>query len=249
VNKNIGFNRNIRLAWLDAAMAVCNGPDDPAVVRAKLEPIVGAEIASAENRRKAIDILVNIWCKSGDCAPQLRAGALALSPAHAAATGRLWLHYGLTLLAYPFFRDTAVAVGQLARLYGVATPSMVKQRLVSERGQIGSLDKAVERVLFSLRDWGLLVAAPPRNSFQPPAERIASGDPTLEVWLLACALTAHPAGELPASELTRLPELFPFRFGVTVDDLRRSPVLAVQRQGVRLDMVRLAAEQLDKRPQ
>ncbi len=60
----------------------------------------------------------------------------------------------------------------------------------------------------------------------------------LEVWLLACALRAHPAEELPFADLVRLPELFPFRLTARVEDLRQRPGLAVQRQGSGWDMVR-----------
>lgn len=56
--------------------------------------------------------------------------------------------------------------------------------------------------------------------------------------MLDCALRAHPAEELPFADLLRLPELFPFRFSIGTDDLRRYPSFAVQRQGSGWDMVR-----------
>lgn len=62
----------------------------------------------------------------------------------------------------------------------------------------------------------------------------------IEQWLLAVALAAHQAEELPFADLLRLPELFPFRFTLTGDDLRRSPRFEVHRQGLGWDMVRLA---------
>jgi hypothetical protein len=37
----------------------------------------------------------------------------------------------------------------------------------------------------------------------------------LEAWLLAIALSVHPAEELPFADLLRLPELFPFRFAIS----------------------------------
>jgi hypothetical protein len=62
--EGIGFNRNIYLRWLDAAAAFCSDTDDLLEVRARLEPVVGQEIKSDVNRRKAIDILISIWGKS-----------------------------------------------------------------------------------------------------------------------------------------------------------------------------------------
>ena len=52
---------------------------------------------------------------------------------------------------------------------------------------------------------------------------------------------AAQAGETQAfAGLVRLPELFPFRFALSVEDLRRSPRFEVHRQGLGWDMVRLA---------
>jgi hypothetical protein len=118
---------------------------------------------------------------------------------------------------------------------------MVKQRLVGERGQLGALEKAVERVVFSLRDWGVLAPTARRYAYEPRRGALSASSDELETWLLACALHAHPAHELPFADLVRLSELFPFRFTVGVDALRGHPLFVVQRQGVGLDMVSLGS--------
>jgi hypothetical protein len=239
MDKGIGFNRNITLPWLDAAAAFCAETDDPADLRARLEPVVGQRIASDVNRRKAIDILINIWVKSAGIAPELRDEAVAHFQATPVIGDRIWLHYGLTLLYYSFFREVAAAIGQLGRYEERVTPAMVKQRLISSRGQLGSLEKAVERIMFSLRNWGLLAESGQRHTYAPQGQAFSASSADLEAWLLACALRAHPADELPFADLLRLPELFPFRFTLAVDDLRADPRFAVQRQGAGWDMVRL----------
>ncbi len=237
--KNIGFKRNIRLAWLDAAATAVSETADPMEVRARLDPVVGEEIASVENRRKAIDILVNIWLKTGPLAPGLHEEAVARFAAAANPADRLWLHYGLTLLYYPFFRDAVATIGQLARFGDAVTSGMVKGRLVAGRGQLGSLDKAAERVVFSLRDWGILVPTEQRSAYRPADPPLPASDTALEAWLLACGLRAHPAEELPFADLVRLPELFPFGFALDLNQLRRSPYVEIQRQGSGWDVVRL----------
>jgi hypothetical protein len=239
MDKGIGFNRNIILPWLDAAAAFCAETDDPAELRARLEPVVGQDLRGVEARRKTIDILINIWLKSSEIAPELRAEAVAWFQATPVPTDRLWLHYGLTLLYYPFFRECTAAIGQFSRLEGTITNKMVKQRLVAEMGHLGSLNRAAQRVVASLRDWGLLVESDQRHVYAPQRQAFPASSTDLEAWLLACALHAHPADELPFADLLRLPELFPFRFTLTVDDLRADPRFAVQRQGAGWDMVRL----------
>jgi hypothetical protein len=236
--KQIGFNRNIRLAWLDAAAAFRGETADPAAIRTRLEAVVGQEIESAANRRKAIDILVNIWVKTGETAPALHEQAVAMFRATPVVTDRIWLHYGLALVSYRFFRDVTAAIGRVTRHGGLVTPGAVKQRLIAERGQLGSLDKAVERVFFSLRDWGILGDTATRHAYRAEQQMLSASGPDLELWLLTCGLHAHPADAVLFADLIRLPEFFAFRFTVSLDHLRRSSSFEVQRQGMTWDMVR-----------
>ena len=151
---------------------------------------------------------------------------------------RLWLHYGLTLVTYAFFRQCTVAIGQFSRYEDAVTNKMAKERLASERGHLGSLDRPAERVVASLRDWGVLGESDRRYAYAPRRQALSASSVDLEAWLLACALYAHPAEELPFADLLRLPEMFPFRFTLALDHLRKHSWFVVQRQGGGWDMVR-----------
>ena len=240
MDKGIGFNRNIFLPWLDAAAAFCAETDDPLELRRRLETVLVQDMQGVDARRKTIDILINIWLKSGTLAPELRAEAVSWFQATVVPQDRLWLHYGLTLLYYPFFRQCVAIIGQIGRIEGAVTTRAVKQRMVSGHGHLGSIDRSVERVVAALRNWGLLAETDARHAYAPRRQAIPASSVDLETWLLACALHAHPAEELPFTDLLRLPELFPFRFTLTVDHLRAHPRFTVQRQGVGWDMVRLS---------
>ena len=241
MDKNIGFRRNIYLSWLDAAAAFAVETPDPGELRARLDPVVAQQIASPKTRRIALDILVNIWGKSAQQQPALYASAAALFARATQVDDRVWLHYGMTLLAYDFFRLGVATIGQISRYQETITPKEVKQKLIAELGQLGSLDKAAERVLFSLRNWGILAETEQRYVYRPLRAAFAASSPALEAWLLAVALTAHAAGELAFADLVRLPELFPFRFTIGVDQLRQSGLFEVHRQGAGWDMVAMRA--------
>jgi hypothetical protein len=239
--KGIGFDRTIHLAWLDAAAAYRLETDDPAILRQRLEPVVGAHLTGVDARRKTIDILLRLWSKSEALYPDLYAEALARARAITTPDDRLWLHYGLALLCYPFFRDCTLAIGQAARLEPVVTRRMIKDRLLAQHGRLGALERSVERTMASLADWGVLAPAAPRGSYALQRRAFAASLPGLEAWMLAAALRAHPAEELPFADLVRLPELMPFRFTLMVEDLRRDSRFAVHRQGMGIDMIRLEA--------
>ncbi len=238
MDKGIGFNRNIFLPWLDAAAAFCAETDDPVELRERLEAVLTQDMKGVDARRKTIDILINIWLKSAEVAPELRTEAVSWFQATFVPQDRLWLHYGLTLLYYPFFRECVAIIGQIARVESTITNKVVKQRLVSERGHLGSLDRSAERITASLRNWGMLAETNQRYTYAPQRHAFPASGTDLEAWLLACALRAHPAEELPFADLLRLPEIFPFRFTLAVDNLRNDPRFVVQRQGSGWDMVR-----------
>lgn len=239
MDKAIGFRRNICLEWMDAAAAYVAAGDGAAALRAHLDPIVAHKVASVENRGYALTILATIWLYGGERYPPLHAAALRLYTAAAVPDDRRWLHYGMALAAYPFFQQTVRAIGRQVLRKDTFTLAEIKRAMIADRGHPGGVAMAAARVVFSVRDWGLLSAGSGKGVLAPPAPRLATADPGLQAWLLAVALTVHSGEELPYLDLIRLPELYPFAFTLTLDELRRHPWFAVQRQGAGLDMVRL----------
>lgn len=236
MNKGIGFNRTITLKWLNAAANLRSQTDDLASIRLGLEKVLIDDMQGLVARRKTIDELVNIWLKSNSISPSLYKAALDLLP-EISEPQRVWLHYGLILIYFPFFRQCTAIIGQISRVHETFTRQMVKERLAGEMGHFGDLNRSAERLMASLVDWNILVRHNKNENrlVVPPLTIEQSG---VQSWLLACALFAHPAEELPFADLINLPELFPFRFSITLDDLRRNNQFIIQRQGG-WEMVRL----------
>lgn len=238
----IGFDRTLRRGWLDAAAALCAEIDDAAALRDRLEPIVAQDLKGSDARRKTLDLLINLWLHTRDLAPELWGFAVAWNQSTLVPDDRLWLHYGLSLVHYEFFRRCVVAVGQFGRYEETLTTRMVRERLMAEIGELGALPRAVSRLIASLRDWGMLIASKEeRHAYLLRSQAFAASDPALELWLLAAALRAHPAQELPYADLLRLPELFPFEITVHLRQLEDHPWFSVQRQGAGWTMVRLSS--------
>lgn len=236
-DKGIGFNRTIFLRWLDAAADLRVQTDDLLSLRNGLKEIIGQDITGVDAIRKSTDVIVNIWHKSAEMDKSLFTQALELLP-QISVPERIWLHYGLTLLYYPFFRQTAAILGQFARTGEPITRQAVKGRLSAEIGHLGSLNRSAERVIASLVDWDLLSHQKKENIYIPKIKAIKTDNLKVQNWLLACALLAHPANELPFPDLIRLPELFPFNLSITLDGLRPDPRFNIHKQGM-WDMIAL----------
>ena len=235
MDKGIGFNRTITLKWLNAAANLRSQTNNLAAMRQGLEEVLVEDMQGVDARRKTIDVLVNIWLKCTNISPSLYAAALDLLP-EVSVPQRIWLHYGLILVYYPFFRQCTSIIGQIARVHETFTRKMVKERLAGEMGHFGSLNRSAERVMASLVNWNILIQQ--NKEIRPAVSPLTIEQVWLQSWLLACALFAHPADELPFADLINLPELFPFRFSVTLENLRKNRHFIIQRQGG-WEMVRL----------
>lgn len=238
MDKGIGFSRTILLDWLDATASMCIQSVDPINIRQQLASTISGTVNGVEAQRKTIDVLSAVWVKTEATAPQIRKQALELFPKLSSSDERMWLHYGMTLVYYPFFRKCVAAIGQISRTEEIITRKKIKDRIAGDYGHLGALDRSVERLMASLSDWGVLANTDQEKNYRIVLRSFSSSE-NLQTWLLSCALFAHPSDALPFDDLIHLPELYPFKFTVGVDNIRRDPRFEIQRQGGGLIMARL----------
>lgn len=239
-SKNIGFSRTVFHSWMDATATLRVQTNDSLKIRQELEPILAKHLTGTDARRKTIDVLIDIWHKSAYVSPTLHAQALELYRNAYVSTDHLWLHYGLALLYFSLFRQIVLSIGQISRIQETITRNELKKRMAAEFGHLGALDRSVERISATLTDWDILPSTNKRGYYQPIRSDLKTELPDIEIWLLACALFAHPAEALPFSDLLRLPELFPFRFTVKLEQLRHHSYFEVHREGSGWYLVKLS---------
>lgn len=238
MDKGIGFSRTITLDWLDVTASLCIRNIEPLNIRRHLAETISETVHGTDAQRKTIDVLSAIWVKTEKNTPQIRQEALALFPTLSSSEERFWLHYGMTLVCYPFFRKCVAAIGQVSRTEELITRKMIKDRIAGDYGHLGALDRSVERIIASLTNWGALANTDQKQNYRIILRRFSSSN-NLQSWLLTCALYAHPSEGIPFDDLVHLPELYPFKITIGVDNLRRDARFEVQRQGGGLDIVRM----------
>ncbi len=239
----IGFDRKLKLDWLDTTVSlyqVYQERVDARVIAEHLGKILEGEIAGAEARRKTTTVLLRIWVNVPAEYSHLRDEALQLAT-QTSTEERLWLHWGMSLLAYPFFRDVAATAGQLSRLQGVFSQAQVQRRMIEKWGQRTTLQRAVRRLLRTFIDWNVLRDTGTRGSYEaiPPRQTERQ---TLALWLLDCALQAHDADQVPLMELGQSSYTFPFDLLPFIGAIRRSKRFEVAHQGLDLEMVSINPE-------
>ena len=236
MDKGIGFSRTIMLDWLDVTASLCVQNFELLKIRQHLAETISGTVHGIDAQRKTIDVLSAIWVKTEKSAPKIRQQALAIFPTLSSSEERLWLHYGMTMVCYPFFRKCTAAIGQVSRTDELITRKVIKDRIAGDYGHLGALDRSVERIIASLTDWGILSNTEEKNKYRIQLRKCTAAE-LLQGWLISCALFAHPSEGIPFDDLIHLPELFPFKLSIGIDDVRRDDRFKIQRLGGGLEIV------------
>jgi hypothetical protein len=237
MRKLVGISQKIKRAWLDAVLDRLTQTTDEAELRSFLDKHLKAELPGKESRAKSIGIVLRIWSGIPSERLSLRDRAIGLLP-RIPGQERVWLHWGMAALAYPFFRDTAEVVGRLLALQDDFTTAQVQGRMLSTWGDRATSKEAVQKLITSLVDWEVLRSTKAKGHFLL-ARKMTASTPDLQLWLLEALLAASAADEIEAQQLLRLPESFPFTISMGVADLRRYEGFNIHRQGLDMDMVAL----------
>jgi hypothetical protein len=246
MRKVVGIDRKIKRTWIDAVLDRLTLTTDDAELRDFLDKLLKEELPGAESRAKSVGIILRIWNSIPLQRVALRDRALALLP-RIPGQERIWLHWGMTALAYPFFRDTAETVGRLLALQDDFTTAQAQGRMLTAWGDRTTSRGATKYLLNTLVDWDVLRSTKTKGHFLL-ARKMSASIPDLQLWLLEALLVASAADEIEAQQLLRLPESFPFTISVGVADLRRHEGFNIHRQGLDMDMVALRKVKLESSP-
>lgn len=237
----IGFDRRIRLEWLDAAAEGASAGLAPADLRLRLVRRLEGELAGGDTphqaRGKTATVLLHVWVRVPAALAPLRDDALDLLSGRA-GRDRLPLHWGLCLAGYPFFRDVAAATGRLLALQRTAALAPIVRRVTETWGARTTVTRAAQRIVRSFVDWGALAETGERGVYAP-APRMAACGSGIGPWLIEAGLASSGRSAVFLGELLRSPACFPFDLRASARDLARRPRLELVREG-REDIVRLA---------
>lgn len=240
--QTIGFDRELQLSWLDLAAGLVQQGFGLQSVREQLLDRLAEEVPGQEACRKTVTLLTRLWMRVPEDHEALQREALALLP-DVLPQDRVWLHWGMAMLAYPFFYDVVATVGRLLRLHGEVDSLQVRRRMRETWGQRTTLDRAIRRVLQTLVDWDTLQpVASDAHSYRAVTLRQTS-HPVLALWFIESLIqgtrqaNGQPDQQLPLAELIQSPAIFPFDITSHAATLRHSDRFEISRQGLDLEMV------------
>ena len=236
----VGFDRRLKREWLDALADQAAKGADTSSLRKFLHKQLKEDHPGETARGKTMTVMMRIWAVVPAEDRPLRQHAFDLLKV-IPAQDRIWLHWGMCVLAYPLFRDTATAIGRLLKLQGEFTLAQLQRRLIGKWGERSTVPRAFQRIVRSMVEWEILADAQSPGHFQPvPA--ITTNSKPLQLWFLRACHQAGPSEMVEAEQLLSQPLAFPFRLSIKKNDLRRSTDFFIHRQGIDMDMVAVSTK-------
>jgi len=226
---------------MDAVAHLAKDGRPVAEIRSAMRDVVGQRLsvnseAKKGNSQKATCILMRAWVTVPQKMVALRDQGLELFE-KADDTGRLALHWGMCMAAYPFFTMVAESTGRLIRLQGTAVQAQVLRRIWDQIGERETVTRAAQRVLRSLADWAVLDYVEEPGIYKARQVR-AIGDPNLAAWMIEAILMSGGQKYFPLHLLRTSHSIFPFSLeSVSAGLISKQRRLEVIRQGLDEELV------------
>ena len=239
--RTIGFDRKIQLDWLDATADWAAQGLSVADIREQLAQRLEGKLAGVgphSSRGKAMTVLLHIWVLVPETLVPLRDDGFSLLRDRS-GRDRLPLHWGMCMATYPFFRDVATTTGRLLSLQGTAALSQVVRRVTESWGERSTLIRAVQRVVRSFVEWGVLIETDERGIFAPAPTITVTNDDGVGPWLLEAGISNCENQARPFRSLMGASSFFPFKVKLSPRDVGSNPRLEVYRQGLDEDVLML----------
>ena len=208
--KMVGLSRAIKIEWLNKVVSLVNEGMAPENIKEALNDYISFEISSPDNIRKSRDILMNLWVSpfENEKANQIRRQAL-----EAIKNGnedKFAMHWCMLLLYYPVFVDVTGMIGKLSSMQDSFSLAWLKDKMFEEWGERATLFHSLDKIMQTLRQIG---AVESKNGIYTVKQYEINDDETKKIVLrtiLALKLQAY----YEPSELTKVPQMFPFVFSV-----------------------------------
>ncbi|MBX7228944.1 MAG: hypothetical protein K1X48_05010 [Burkholderiaceae bacterium] len=237
----IGFDRALKLRWLNATAEWTAHGFSPNEIRVRLDQLLEGEVAGEDSRSakgKTKTVLLHIWTLVPDHLKPLRNEGLGLI-GELPPNNQLAVHWGMCLATYPFFRVVVEATGRLIKLQREFTKAQIQRRVEEVYGTRETVTRATRRVLQSLVEWDALVEDKERGLYQANS-LLNIANAKLAIWMTEAILASSDFSSATLTAVTQSPALFPFILtSLNPRDIEANERLELLRYGLDQEFVKL----------
>lgn len=229
MGKPVGFDQKVLLDHLDYT-ALQTKKYTRKEMYSILDGYLRDDITGAKSRKNAITMLMKIWYLVDENLLSIRNEILKQFN-QLTNEERLCVHWGLTIAAYPFFRDVANEFGRLFQLQDEVSSTAIGKRMKAAYGERRRVEVATSAVLTSMRAWKVIHPVGGRSYIKH--EKIAIVNPLIQSFLIHVLFNVLDSDSLPINLLQSHQLLFPFAYELNISELRESKEFSFYRQGVK----------------
>lgn len=228
----VGFDYHLRLSHLDFIAQEASTTKRRELYQ-KLDQFLQTDIKSPASRGKVKTMLMRVWRPIQEERQKLQEEALRLLPL-LTEKERVAAHWGMTLLAYTFFRDLTSELGACFKLQDEAASAQLHRKMRRLYGDTRRVDVATSAVLASLKSWGVIKTIKPY--FYTREEKFILTNQALKLWLTEVIIRASDYQALPLPLAPKASYVFPFQFTLNTNEFDTNR-LTIYNQSLDLQMV------------
>jgi len=212
--KTVGLSRNIKMQWLNKAVALLYDNLEETEYKSALNEYLGYEIGSAINIRKTREILMHLWFYKDDETNDIRELGLSLICAY--PDYALPIHWCMILITYPVFADVCKLIGRISDFQEEITLAQLKQKLFDEWGERTTLFHSTDKIITTMKDMGVLSCEKPGKYH---IQKYPISNEQIVNFMLLVAIKVGGNSCYTLSDLTNIGVLFPFEYRVNKEQL------------------------------
>lgn len=222
----VGFLRAVKLTWMNKTAELVLEGKSSEEIRDELNRYLAFEIKSATTLRKTRDILMYTWVTPSDKLTAIRKAALD-AYIHA-SSNRYALQYCMLMAAYPVIADICGLIGKLATIQDEFTTAWLKEKMYETWGERETIADSLKYILQSLRDFGVIVR--PKIGRHRINTQLVESNEVINV-ILMTLLHLKEQVYYEISELSGIPQMFPFNYTISLEWLHNSPEYVLNNYG------------------
>jgi len=216
------FDRFIAYAWTEKALELVLLKESPTAMKSWL---IGQGLG-IESARRTNNLLMHMWFKPDAVMEDLQNDALRLFRT-VSISEHVALHWGVALVQFPLFRETAQVIGRLGILQGEFSKEEIINRVLAKYGNQSTIRRAIQRVIQTMTDWAVIQPSLNKNHRVNNACPISS--PVLAEWVFRTVMACQPEKYWLIHDLVGALEIFPFAMKAHTSILYTSPYMNILR--------------------
>lgn len=228
LKKTVGFDQKILLHQLDyvAKQSKKQSKKDMYDI---LDGYLRQDITGAKSRKNAITMLMKIWYNVPEEITKIREEVLDVFNDFSNGE-KLFAHWNMTMLAYPFFKDVANEFGRLFQLQDEVSSSTILKRMKDNYGERRRVEVASSAVISSMKAWDIVVSE--KNGVYKQSRKVGITNPILQALFIHTLFYVREAESLYIDTMNDSPLYFPFQIDLQIHELRERKDFSFHYQGV-----------------